>query len=44
MIELEKVLSEWKEDSQITRENLTEDSRITPASVSYTHLTLPTKA
>ena len=31
MIELEKVLSEWKEDSQITRENLTEDSRITPA-------------
>ena len=31
MIELEKVLSEWKEDSQITRENLAEDSRITPA-------------
>ena len=42
MIELDTVLSEWKEDSQITQENLAEDSRITPAPVSYTHLTLPT--
>ena len=31
MIELDTVLSEWKEDSQITQENLAEDSRITPA-------------